>query len=666
MSLQRDIVEAIARHYIPRPQVPMEQWIRERITIDARQSSEHAGRPMDVTLTPHTRLVFDFFNDRRAEELNVQKSSAASMTSTIIAACLYRIYHKPCNILYLIGNQDEARKMSESYWRPWIAQVWGEKAAYGDDQNALTLYVNGVEIILGSPTAKVLRGKQFGIIVEDESDTLPSKLEGDNQPLTVAERERVKGTRRSKIIRICTPSRKWNEKRPQDDQPKARINKHYLDGDQREYRVPCPHCGIDGPILYDDLYTIGGDKDLAGDLDIERILQNTVWRCPSCKKDATEGTQKAAMARAGRWVPTKPGSGRIWSAWHTDTCALIGKATWGRIRADLEKARGTAEEAGVRRAYLAEPENTILDLGITRDRESILRHCSTHERGTCPIVPMCVGLYVDVQKNCARFPWVVGAIDHALNLYIIDWGEAEEFSDLAVRDRHTGKWHGLISKPFTLVINEATARRHFLGRQPPQNVYIARALIDSGYRARGGTPDQEDHAEESVYGFCSTTFEPSEMRYLFAPAKGRAGQQITVPTVDSEVQYNGRILPLHFYDDWAFKRDLYSIRLGSDPANPSPLAKDRPRIYFPRREALEDDHAASEAGTSFLSQLLAERIVVGAYRTTTGGKLKYGPHWQSTGPNDLGDCVKGLTILATILQRRILANATTQMELPAA
>lgn len=665
MSLESTILDAITRHYIPRPLVPMEQWIRERITIDARQSSEHAGRPMDVHLTPHTRLVFDFFNDPRAEELNVQKSSAASMTSTIIAACLYRIWHKPCNILYLIGNQDEARKMSESYWRPWIAQVWGDKAAYGDDQNALTLYVNGVEIILGSPTAKVLRGKQFGIIVEDESDTLPSKLEGDNQPLTVAERERVKGTRRSKIIRICTPSRKWNEKRPQDDQPKARINKHYLEGDRREYRVPCPHCAHEGPVLYDDLYTIGGDKDLAGDVDTERILQNTVWRCPMCKQDVAEGSQKATMARAGRWVPTKPGSGRIWSAWHTDTCALIGKATWGRIRADLERSRGTADEAGVRRAYLAEPENTILDIGGTRDRETILRHCSHYERGTCPIVPWHTGLYVDVQKNCARFPYVIASIDKALNLYVIDWGECEEFADLLFRDMASHRWQGLYVRPIPLVLNEITARAHFGDRPRPSHVYITRALIDSGYRARGASADQEDHREESVYGFCTTTYEPSEMRYLFAPAKGRAGQQIAVPTADTRVEFNGRVLPLHFYDDWGFKRDLYQIRLASDPANPSPLAKDRPRIFLPRREALEEDHAASEAGRSFLSQLLAERIVDGPYRTS-GGTLKHGPHWHSTGPNDLGDCLKGLSVLAAILQRHLMAAAPSQMELPAA
>lgn len=665
MSIERDILAAIQRHYMPPPLVPMEQWIRENITIDPRQSSEHAGRPMDVNMTPHTRIVFDFFNDRTAEELNMQKSSAASVTSTIIAACLYRIQFRPCNILYLIGNQDEARKMSESYWRPWIAQIWGEKAAYGDDQSSLSLYVNGVEIILGSPTAKTLRSKQFGIVVEDESDTLPSKLEGDNQPLTIAERERTKATRGAKILRICTPSKKWNPKRPQDDQPKTRINQLYLQGDQREYRVPCPHCAIEQPILYDDLFTIGGDRDLAGDLATERILSDTLWRCPTCKGTVAEGSVKAAMARAGKWVPTKPGSGRIWSAWHTDMLALIGKATWGRIRSELERARGTAEEAGVRRAYLAEPENTILDLGAGRDIETILRHCSTYERGTCPIVPWRVVLYVDVQKNCARFPYVISALRQDGTLYVLDWGEAEEFADLLVRDRGTGRWHGLYAHPIPLVINDATRRQHFGDKPAPANVYITRALIDSGYRARGDTLDPENHAEESVYGFCATTFEASEMRYLFAPAKGRAGKQITVPTLDSSVQFNGRQLPLHFYDDWAFKRDLYNIRLASDPAAPTPLAKDRPRIYFPRREALEDDHASSESGRSFLSQLLSERIVDGEYRTA-GGVLKHGLHWHAHGPNDLGDCLKGCLILYAILQRQVMDAQPYQPELPAA
>lgn len=665
MRLEEEITRAICRHYLAPVKIPAADWVRQHLTIDHRQSADYGGLPMDIERTPHARIIYDFLADPVAEELNVMKSSAAAMTSTLIAACFHRLATEPCNILYLIGNQAEARKMSERYWRVWLRQIFGDKIADAEDQSALHLKINGVDLISGSPTEKMLRGIQFKIIIEDESDTMENTLGGGGQSLEVAERERVKNTRRSKIIRLCTPLRKWNHRRPQDDQPRTRIHRLYLSGDQREYRCPCPHCHIDQPLNYDDLRTTGGDRDLAGDLDLERILTDTHWQCPTCQGIVHEGSAKADMIRSGRWVPTKPGTGRIWSAWHTDMVNLIGKTTWGRIRYDLESKRGTHEEAGVRRAYLAEPEDTILELGNGRDRETILRHCSTYDRGTCPIVPWRTVLYVDVQKNCARFPYLISALSSDGTIHVIDWGEAAEFADLFLRDRHTGQIHGLLTTPIPLRIPTALARRHFGEKPPPENVYITRALIDSGYRARGAKEDQEDHAEESVYQFCTSTFHPGEMRYLFTPSKGRAGRQITVPTIDSEVQFNGRILPLHLYDDWAFKKDLYNIRLSSDPENPSPLARDRPRIYFPRREDLELDHASSAPGDSLLSQLLSERIVDGEYRTAAG-TLKSGPHWATQGRNDLGDCLKGSLILYAIISRRLLANSHTQSELPAA
>lgn len=653
-DLFREINNRIWQHYIPKELPKMEDWVRENITIDVRQSSEHAGRPMDIAMTPHARIIYDFLEDERAEELNLIKSSAASMTSTLIAACFYRLKFKPGNLLYLIGNVNEAKKMSVRFFQPWMRQVFGDVVANEETQAALHLKVNGIDLLLGSPTEKLLRGMQVSCIIEDESDSLPDFLDGGGQSLEAAERERVKGTRRAKIIRLSSPLRKWNPKTPPNIvQPHARIDRLYHTGDQRVYRCPCPACGVYQEIKYDDLVTRGGDYT-DKELDVERILSDTFWRCQLCKAEVHEGTEKMAMVRAGRWEPTKQTSGRIWSAKHTDLCALIGRATWGRIRAEIEGRRGTIEEAGVRRAYLAEPEDTTSYAVHSRDHGTILRHCGDYDRGTCPIVPWRVVAYYDVQKNCERFPFVVSALAKDGTVYVLDWGEAGEFSEIFTRDRTNGKIYGLFTNPIPLRISEATARFHFKDKDAPEFVYITRALIDSGYSAKGAN-NQDNSAEESVYGFCASTFDVSEMRYLISPAKGRAGRQILVPTIDSSVDYNGRTLPLHLYDDWSFKRDLYNIRLASDPAAPSPLAKDRPRIYFPKRQDLEADHAESDTGQSFLSQILSERIVDGPYRTSSGAK-KHGPHWESSGPNDLGDCVKGCLILYAILSKHLMTQ----------
>lgn len=654
-----ELHELIWRHYIAPIRVEPSQWVRENINIDKRQSADYAGLPMSLDATPHASIIYDFLADAKAEELNVMKSSAAAMTSTLIAACFYMLATNPKNILYLIGNREEAKKMSERYWRVWFRQVFGKRMADSEDQAALHLKVNGVDLISGSPTEKLMRGIQYALIIEDESDTLPEKMDG-GQSLDVAEDERTKNTRRRKIIRLSTPLFAYNEKRTNIVQEGTRIHRHWMKGDRREYRCPCPGCGSFQTINYDDLHTPGPFRGESGELLEDFVIETTFWRCPQCKKEVKEGNAKERMVRKGKWFATVPGNGRIWSAQHTDMCAIIGNATWGRIKQQMEVARGTPQEAGVRRAYLAQPEDRTGDYRISLDMETVLRHCGDYARGTCPVIPWHVGMYVDVQKNCERFPWIKAALLQDGTTYILDWGEAGHFDELFMRDRGTGIIHGLYSAPLPLRISAYDAATYFNGNPPPF-VYTTRALMDSGYRARGGKDEPEDGTEEGVYRYCSETFDPIQNRYLICPAKGQAGRQIAVPTRVTFIDYNRRQLPLHFYDDYAWKRILYNIRLASNPAEPSAAARDHPRIHFPRREDLEKDHMESDDGESLISQLLSERIVTGEYVTAAGAR-KYGPHWHNAKPNDFGDCVKGQLIIYAFLSelaRQKYAGQTT-------
>ena len=646
-SLRDTLSGNILRHYQPRAKIDIAEWVKANLRIEPGQSADYAGLPMDVMRTPHARLIYDFLHDPEAEELNVQKSSAAALTSTAIAACFYYLKNEPCNILYLISNQTEARKMSNRYWKPWLRQVFGDAVADDERQAAMHLQVNGVHMISGSPTESVMRATQYRLMIEDESDTHPCTLAGGAQTLEEGERERVKNSVRSKILRFSSPLKKWDPKRATTEQEQARINRLLHEGDQREYRCPCPGCAEMQPVKFDDLQCDDARRP-DGSWILSALIERTYWQCPLCRYKVREGHEKRVMVESGLWVPTVQGDGRIWSALHTDLVNLIGRTTWGRIKHDMERRRGTPQEAGVRRMYLAEPEDTTLDGGVERDKETILRHCGHYARGTCPVIPWQVTTYVDVQKNCERFPWVTHALGMDGTVHILDWGECETFADIFMRGAD-GKIHGLVANPIPLTPNETAARARWPDpTKQPANVFRQRILMDSGYMARGGAA-ADDSTDESVYQFCLSTWEPAANRFLVCPAKGRSGKQITEPTVDSIADLNGRRIPLLLYDDHLFKRDLYNVRLASDPDNPTSNAKMRPRIYFPRREDLEEDHASAEPGRSLLSQMLSERVVVGWY--TSGTVKKHGPHWKAHGPNDYGDGVKGGLVMYAALSR---------------
>lgn len=642
---------ALARHWMPRHKVAASVWIKENLKIERRQSAEYGGLPVDIDRTPHARIIDDFLADPVAEELNIMKSSAAAMSSRAIANCLHRLKEDPANILYLIGNEKQAKKMAERYWRPWIKQVFGAPVADSPDQSMLFFNVNGVDLVSGPPTEKLLRDTQFTIIFEDESDTMPQKLDGGGQDIEVAERERVKNSRRSKIIRLCTPLFKFQPDK-KFEQPRTRIHRMYLDGDQREYRCPCPSCRAVQPLNYDDLATEGDSTDL------EVILTKTFWRCPCCGYEVREGSAKRTMVKEGDWFATVQGNGRIWSAWHTDMCNLIGKTTWGKIKHDITKAKGKPEEVGFRRAYLAEPEDLSCDSRQSATQESILRHCLEYRRGTCPVLPWKIALTVDVQKNCARFPWMISCIRRNGDIYVLDWGEEAAFVDLFRRDT-SGRIGGLITTAIPLALEPGVVEAKWPDpAKRPRFVYPQRALIDSGYAAIG-KKDEGNSIEESVYHFCLRTWHAPEKRLLFAPVKGRAGRQITVPTVDTAVPFNGATVPLHFYDDWMFKRRIYNIQLASDPARPSLSAKELPRIYFPHREDMLDHEESAPAGHGIISQLLSERLVE---KIDKSGKVRQ--VWEAQGPNDLGDTLKWVSVLYAILCRQL--NEAEEKASPAA
>lgn len=638
-----------------------EDWMRRHLRFESGQNADRAGQPVDVRTVPHARLIFDFLADPWAEELNIMKSSAAGLSTSSIIACLHRLDVDPCNILYLITNREEAIKLSKNVWQPFMRQRWGEVIVNAEEQGNLHMKINGCDVFSGSPTGGLMRNKQVGILIEDESDTMSDEVIGSGEDLEGSQRSRTKGTKRRKIIRLCTPLYAYNARQPGVKQPRTRIHRNWGRGDKREFRVPCPACEIEHTLHEDDFHCDSA-KLLDGTYDLDAVEMDTHWKCPACQHIVNEGREKWEMMQSARWVPTAKGeSRRVWSAKFTDWNSLIGNVTWGQIKKELIRTKGTLQEADVRRNHLAEPED-VSATSEGRTDESILRHCGTHERGVCPVIPWRVVLTVDVQKGLEgisdlRFPWMKGALhyrqDGRIDTYVIDWGEETDFDDLLLRDRE-GRLHGLYTRPtpIRLAASAEAAFRETRGTDPPSAVYCTRAIIDSGYKARGNEDsraDESDAAEQSVYAFCVRSYAPAEGRFLFCPVKGRAGSQINSDLVESSVKVGAVTLPLLHYDDPAFKRDLYNIRLASDPARPSPLARDRGRIILPRQSDVDD---------VLISHLKSERIAPVEVKDKFRRTIQVNK-WKTEGANDLGDCLKWMLVTEQTLKMALLRHAHT-------
>jgi endogenous inhibitor of DNA gyrase (YacG/DUF329 family) len=142
----------------------------------------------------------------------------------------------------------------------------------------------------------------------------------------------------------------------------------YLNGDQRRYHVPCPHCQKLVVFGWSKQYTVlpiigceawikwdPGCRRQDGTWDLDRVATSTWAECPHCH-EKIEDRDKSRMVRAGQWIATAPGSPGCRS-YHLPSLYAVGvKTSFGFIAVDfLKKLRSLEGLRGWLNGTLAEP-----------------------------------------------------------------------------------------------------------------------------------------------------------------------------------------------------------------------------------------------------------------------------------------------------------------------
>lgn len=116
----------------------------------------------------------------------------------------------------------------------------------------------------------------------DEVDGLALSAGDEGDPVALAIRRTMTYSNRL-VVMASTPV----------DEETSRILRAYNEGDQRVYRVPCPHCQEFNEVTWKDIQWPEGQPEAA------------YYVCPECG-GVTEESGKAKMVAAGRWVATGP------------------------------------------------------------------------------------------------------------------------------------------------------------------------------------------------------------------------------------------------------------------------------------------------------------------------------------------------------------------------
>lgn len=164
--------------------------------------------------------------------------------------------------------------------------------------------------IVGANSPAALASQTIRVLIADEIDKYPVLETGD--ALTLAEK-RTQTFKNSIRYYISTPTTKG----------RSRIEKLWIESDQRQYYVPCPDCDHEQTLVIERLVYVEGVPH---------------YTCESCGSHIKEH-QKQNMMEAGRWVPKFPKRSEKLVGYHINEL-YSPWSTWEKILDDFHSRKG--------------------------------------------------------------------------------------------------------------------------------------------------------------------------------------------------------------------------------------------------------------------------------------------------------------------------------------
>ncbi len=593
--------EVLARAYQPRPEESTLEWAGKNVWVPPDVSPQYPGY-YTVAPSPCVGILFDFYDSPDWDEFIGPKSSQFGYSQAAHVCVMHYAKYEAKNIGFTLDSADEARRVSRGRLQPLIrhcAALANRVSENADDMSNLTLMLKGLTIFLmGSHSPSALANKTIGFAIADEVDNYPPTPKGESNAIDLL-RDRLKKIIGSKLIAFSKPKDSdtiiWPE---------------YLTGSRHKCFLPCPHCGEYQELVWEQV-KFDHCKNVLGEWDYQRVISETYYQCIHCAGQIEE-RQKHDMVRAHEWRPTNDGSDehkpkpRKMSAHISDLYSLSPKDTLGHLAVEwLDAQKSTSKLMAFRRGRLGLPwEEHKVEVAISDIRQMI----GGYHRGQCPESPDIVLMAADVQKDVKK--WIKTGwrlLDETC--WVIDYGECLSFDELLI----------VADTPVEVLRwpDNAPADSRV-------NPVVYKGLIDEGDGNQ--QPAIRDWVIETFLGLNAA----GEADYRFYPCWGRAGIQ-TISFRDMftapKLQHKGWPLVIYYHNEWAFKAELYTNRIGRFREIVDAMKKGEPpppipRIWFPAH--IDDE---------FVSELCQEARV-------WDDKKKRWIWRDPPKPNDYGDALK--------------------------
>ncbi|OSM04155.1 phage terminase large subunit family protein [Magnetofaba australis] len=543
----------------PDPLLTVSQWSDKHRILSQRASSE-PGK-WRTSRTPYLKEIMDCLSPASPVR-RVVFMKGAQIGGTEAGNCLigYVIHQAPGPMMAVSPTVELAKRNSKQRIDPLIEESEALKelvkpARSRDSGNTVLSkeFPGGVLILTGANSAVGLRSMPARYLFLDEVDGYPGDVEGEGDPILLAERRSATFQRR-KIFLVSTPNRKGL----------SRIEREYLASDQRKFHVPCPECGERQPLEFGNLTWDEGKPDTAR------------YRCAHCDALIWEH-HKTHMLENGEWVATAEAESRQTVGFHLNSLySPVGWFSWADAVEMYEQAQKNPDlMKGFVNTVLGEPFEEAFE---APDWTRLYDRRETYRIGEVPDGGLFLTAGVDVQKDrleCEVMAWGREKRSWSIDYFVLDGDTA--------RPEVWGQLDRVLAKDW----------KHACGQRLPIRVMC----VDSGY------------ATQDVYAWVR-----KHPQATWGPAGAVARQQRTVVAIKGRDRDTALLLTVSKADAGHRKRGLKVWSIGT-PVAKGELYRWL-KLPRPTDEGLESGESYPpgychfpQYNEEFFKQLTAERLI---------------------------------------------------------
>lgn len=438
----------------PDPVLSVSEWADSKRLLTTVASKE-AGR-YRTSRTPYLREIMEVLSvNHPCTEIVLMKPTQIGGSEVANNFIGYIIDCAPGPILYMLPTVELVEDHSKNRITPMLdntpslaAKVMAKKTKTAGNTVLSKKFLGGALYLAGSNSGASYRNKSIRYLILDDIDGFVADVEGEGNPINLAEKRTDTYSSRKKIFKISTPTMKGA----------SLIEYEFNNTDQRHFHVPCPFCGHEQVLVW-------GAKGGRGGIKFHRENGNLVdvwYECEACQARIDEYF-KTQMLERGRWIPKFPG--RPKRGYHiSGFMSPVGFVSWFQIASEfLESSKNTLALkvwVNTRKGETFESEGDQPEWSLLYSR------CEPYRAMTVPSGGHFITVGVDVQEN--RIAVVLRA-----------WGLGEESWLVFHAEFYDDPWGQLDQLLATKIMSTD-------GRIIP----IVSVGVDSGYRT------------QEVYNYC--------------------------------------------------------------------------------------------------------------------------------------------------------------------